>query len=62
MSAFMVLKNVVLALNRVGSQYSRNTFIPVNHPQMTRDRRQIETRFWWSPVTFWLSSTRPSYH
>ncbi|KIJ96660.1 hypothetical protein K443DRAFT_106884 [Laccaria amethystina LaAM-08-1] len=54
MSAFMVLKNVVLALNRVGSQYSRNTFIPVNHPQMTRDRRQIETRFWWSPVTFWL--------
>ncbi|KIJ91159.1 hypothetical protein K443DRAFT_686254 [Laccaria amethystina LaAM-08-1] len=54
MSTFTVLENVVLALNRVGCQYSRNTFIPVIHSQMTRDRRQTETRFWWSPVTFWF--------
>jgi hypothetical protein len=54
MSAFMVLENVVLALSRVGSQYSRNTFIPVNHSEVTQDRGQAEMRFWWSPATFWL--------
>ncbi|KIJ96640.1 hypothetical protein K443DRAFT_682150, partial [Laccaria amethystina LaAM-08-1] len=35
---------VVLALNPVRSSYSRNTFLPVNYSQVTRDRRQTETR------------------
>ncbi|KIJ91708.1 hypothetical protein K443DRAFT_685774 [Laccaria amethystina LaAM-08-1] len=34
-----------LALNRVRSPYSCNTFLPVNYSQATRDRRQTETRF-----------------
>ncbi|KIJ91919.1 hypothetical protein K443DRAFT_685641, partial [Laccaria amethystina LaAM-08-1] len=33
-----------LALNRVRSPYSYNTFLPVNYSQVTRDRRQTETR------------------
>ncbi|KIJ90832.1 hypothetical protein K443DRAFT_686468 [Laccaria amethystina LaAM-08-1] len=36
---------VVLALNRVRSPSSCNTFLPVNYCQVTRDRRQTETRF-----------------
>ncbi|KIJ93194.1 hypothetical protein K443DRAFT_684718, partial [Laccaria amethystina LaAM-08-1] len=36
---------VVLALNRVRSPDSCNTFLPVNYCQVTRDRRQTETRF-----------------
>jgi hypothetical protein len=46
--------SVFIALNRFRSPYSCNTFIPVNHPQVTRDRRQTETRLWWSPFGFYV--------
>ncbi|KIJ90300.1 hypothetical protein K443DRAFT_686844, partial [Laccaria amethystina LaAM-08-1] len=36
---------VVLAMNRVRSPYSCNTFLPVNYCQVARDRRQREMRF-----------------
>ncbi|KIJ89787.1 hypothetical protein K443DRAFT_687145 [Laccaria amethystina LaAM-08-1] len=35
---------VAFALNPVRSPYSCNTFLPVNYCQVTRDRRQTETR------------------
>ncbi|KIJ91719.1 hypothetical protein K443DRAFT_685807 [Laccaria amethystina LaAM-08-1] len=46
--------SVFIALNGFRSPYSCNTFVPVNHPQVTRDRRQTEMRLWWSPFGFYV--------
>jgi hypothetical protein len=55
---------VVLALNRVRSPYSCNTFLPVNYSQVTRDQNRDAVLV----VTFWLTvlplrfTVCPLYH
>ncbi|KIJ93678.1 hypothetical protein K443DRAFT_684364, partial [Laccaria amethystina LaAM-08-1] len=51
---FVLLITFHRPVGQAVSPYSCNTFIPVNHPQVTRDRRQTETRLWGSPFSFYV--------
>ncbi|KIJ90468.1 hypothetical protein K443DRAFT_686738 [Laccaria amethystina LaAM-08-1] len=51
---FVLLTTFHRPVGQTISPDSCNTFIPVSHPQVTRDRRQTETRLWWSPFGFYV--------